>query len=80
MVMLVFAIASLRAWVVNVNARLSAREIDAIRAHSSRAGVFLTEASPDARPMRSAAAPDATTPAAGARWRFAHRRRPAPSR
>ena len=49
MVMLVFAITSLRAWVVNVNARLSAREIDAIRAHSSaRLAVFLTEGSPDA--------------------------------
>ena len=49
MVMLVFAIASLRAWVVNVNARLSAREVDAIRAHSSaRRVVFLAEASPDA--------------------------------
>ena len=50
MVMLVFAIASLRAWVVNVNARLSAREIDAIRAHSSaRLAIFLTGNSLDAQ-------------------------------
>ncbi len=49
MVMLVFAIASLHAWVVNVNARLSAREIDAIRAHSTaRLTIFLTEGSPEA--------------------------------
>jgi acyl-CoA synthetase (AMP-forming)/AMP-acid ligase II len=49
MVMLVFAIVSLRAWVVNVNARLSAREIDVIRAHSgARLVVFLTGLSPDA--------------------------------
>jgi acyl-CoA synthetase (AMP-forming)/AMP-acid ligase II len=49
MVMLVFAIASLRAWVVNVNARLSAREVDAIRAHSSaRLVIFLVADSPDA--------------------------------
>jgi long-chain acyl-CoA synthetase len=49
MVMLVFAIVSLRAWVVNLNARLSAREIDAILAHSSaRLAIFLTGNSPDA--------------------------------
>ena len=49
MVMLVFAIATLRAWVVNVNARLSAREVDAIRAHSTaRLAILLTAHSTDA--------------------------------
>ncbi|MEO7744193.1 MAG: AMP-binding protein [Usitatibacter sp.] len=49
MVMLVLAIASLRAWVVNVNARLSAREVDGIHAHSSaRLTIFLPAGSPDA--------------------------------
>jgi long-chain acyl-CoA synthetase len=49
MVMLVFALATLRAWVVNVNARLSAREVDAIRAHSgARRAIFLVEDSRDA--------------------------------
>jgi acyl-CoA synthetase (AMP-forming)/AMP-acid ligase II len=49
MVMLVFAIATLRAWVVNVNARLSAREVDTIRVHcGARRVVFLVEDSRDA--------------------------------
>jgi long-chain acyl-CoA synthetase len=49
MVMLVFALASLRAWVVNVNARLAAREVDAIREHSeARRMLFLVEDSRDA--------------------------------
>jgi long-chain acyl-CoA synthetase len=49
MVALLFAIASLDAWIVNVNARLSAREIAAIRAHARpRRVLFLPEASPDA--------------------------------
>lgn len=59
MAMLVFAIVSRRAWVVNVNARLSAREVDAIRGHSEpRRVIFLVEASADARvhAERSAAA------------------------
>lgn len=62
MLMLVFAITSLRAWVVNVNARLSAREIDAIRAHAApRITLFLVEDSPDAaaHAQRLAAASDA---------------------
>lgn len=50
MAMLVFAVAALRAWVVNVNARLAPREIDAIRAHAvPRLALFLVEESPDAR-------------------------------
>jgi acyl-CoA synthetase (AMP-forming)/AMP-acid ligase II len=50
MVMLIFAIATLRAWVVNVNARLSARELAAIRSHSgARRVIYLVGVSPDAR-------------------------------
>jgi long-chain acyl-CoA synthetase len=49
MVALLLAIPSLDAWVVNLNARLSAREVDAIRAHSgARCTLFLPEGSPDA--------------------------------
>jgi len=49
MVALLFALASLDAWIVNVNARLSAREIDAIRRHASaRCAIYLVDASPDA--------------------------------
>ena len=45
---MIFAVLSLRAWLVNVNARLSAREIEAIHAHAgARLAVFLTD-SPDA--------------------------------
>jgi long-chain acyl-CoA synthetase len=50
LVLLLFAIAGLRAWAVNVNARLSAREIDAIRAHCTpRRVLWLVDASADAR-------------------------------
>ena len=46
---LIFAVAATRAWLVNVNARLSAREIDAILAHSgARLAVFACD-SADAR-------------------------------
>ena len=49
LVALLFAVACLDAWIVNVNARLSPREIDAIRAHSgARRVLFLAGASPDA--------------------------------
>jgi long-chain acyl-CoA synthetase len=49
MVALLFAIATLDAWIVNVNARLSARELDAIRAHcGARRAVYLVGASPPA--------------------------------
>jgi acyl-CoA synthetase (AMP-forming)/AMP-acid ligase II len=49
MVALLFAVSALDAWIVNVNARLSAREIEAIRKHSqARCMLFLVEASPDA--------------------------------
>ena len=49
LVALLFALASLDAWIVNVNARLSAREIDAIRAHARpRRVLYLPGASPDA--------------------------------
>ena len=50
MVALLFAIPTLDAWTVNVNARMSPRELDAIRAHSgARRVIYLTEASPAAR-------------------------------
>lgn len=50
LVMLLFAIASLRAWIVNVNARLSRPEIEAIRGHCRpRCVVYLDSASADAR-------------------------------
>lgn len=46
MVALLFAVASLDAWIVNVNARLSAREVDAIRDHSGAiCGLFLPDIS-----------------------------------
>jgi long-chain acyl-CoA synthetase len=48
-VALIFACASIDAWIVNVNARLSAREIDTIAEHSSaRRLLFLAGASPEA--------------------------------
>jgi long-chain acyl-CoA synthetase len=48
-VALIFAAWSVNAWVVNVNARLSPREIDAIRAHSgARRVLYLGADSPDA--------------------------------
>lgn len=48
-VALLFAVASLDAWSVNVNARLSAPEIEAIRAHSgARIAVYTAGVSPDA--------------------------------
>lgn len=48
-VALIFAAAGIDAWIVNVNARLSAREIDTIAAHSSaRRVLFLAGASPEA--------------------------------
>ena len=50
MAMCVFAVTTLHAWIVNVNARLSAREIALIRQHcGARRVVYLTHASPDAR-------------------------------
>ncbi|HUP97483.1 MAG TPA: class I adenylate-forming enzyme family protein [Usitatibacter sp.] len=49
MVALLFAVASLDAWIVNLNARLSAREVDAIREHARpRCVLFLPDNSPDA--------------------------------
>ncbi|MGK5080970.1 class I adenylate-forming enzyme family protein [Janthinobacterium sp. HLX7-2] len=48
-VALIFAAASIDAWIVNANARLSAREIDTIALHSSaRRVLFLAGASPEA--------------------------------
>ncbi len=50
LVALIFAISSVNAWVVNVNARLTPREIDAIRAHSgARRVLYLGDDSPDAK-------------------------------
>ena len=49
MVALLLAVPSIAAWVVNLNARLSAREVDAIRAHAgARCTLFLPDGSPDA--------------------------------
>ena len=48
-VALIFACASVDAWVVNVNARLSAREVDTIVEHSTaRRVLYLTHNSPEA--------------------------------
>ena len=50
LVALLFAISSVHAWVVNVNARLTPREIDAIRVHSgARRVLYLGDDSPDAK-------------------------------
>jgi acyl-CoA synthetase (AMP-forming)/AMP-acid ligase II len=67
MAMLVLAVTSLRAWIVNVNARLSPREVAAIRSHSrARRVIYLTGVSPDAR---AHAATDATATALdGGSW------------
>jgi long-chain acyl-CoA synthetase len=50
LVALIFAIFSVGAWIVNVNARLSPREVDAVRAHcGARRVLYLGDDSPDAR-------------------------------
>ena len=50
LVALLFATWSVNAWVVSVNARLSPRELDAVRAHcGARRVLFLGDDSPDAR-------------------------------
>lgn len=50
MVLAMLAVTTAGAWVINVNARLSPREVGAIRAHSgARRVLYLLEASPDAR-------------------------------
>jgi acyl-CoA synthetase (AMP-forming)/AMP-acid ligase II len=50
LVALMFAVSSVGGWVVNVNARLSPREVDAIRAHATpRRVLYLADDSPDAR-------------------------------
>jgi len=50
LIALIFAAGLCDAWIVNVNARLSAREIETIRAHSGARRVFYTaDISPDAR-------------------------------
>jgi long-chain acyl-CoA synthetase len=50
LVALLFAISSVHAWVVNVNARLSPREVDSIRAHcGARRVLYLGDDSPDAK-------------------------------
>lgn len=50
LVTLIFAAGLADAWIVNVNARLSAREVDALQAHSGARIVFYTaDVSPDAR-------------------------------
>ena len=50
LVAILFAIWSVNAWVVNVNARLSPREIDTVRGHcGARRVLYLGDESPDAR-------------------------------
>jgi acyl-CoA synthetase (AMP-forming)/AMP-acid ligase II len=50
MIVLFFALATLDAWIVNVNARMSAREIELIRAHARpRRVIYLAGVSPVAR-------------------------------
>src|SRR5258705_3491287 len=50
MIVLFFALATLDAWIVNVNARMSAREIELIRAHARpRRVIYLAGVSPAAR-------------------------------
>jgi acyl-CoA synthetase (AMP-forming)/AMP-acid ligase II len=50
LVALLFAIWSVQAWAVNVNARLTPRELDAVRTHSgARRVLYLGDDSPDAR-------------------------------
>ncbi|HUP31370.1 MAG TPA: long-chain fatty acid--CoA ligase, partial [Usitatibacter sp.] len=67
MAMLVFAVTTLRAWIVNVNARLSAREVRTIREHCrARRVIYLAGISPDAR--AHAAADAAAVPLDGGRW------------
>ena len=66
MVALLFALSSLEAWIVNLNARLSAREVDAIRAHcGARCVLFLPEDSTDAA---THAARHGAQPMAGVGW------------
>jgi len=66
MVALLFALASLDAWIVNVNARLTAREVDAIRSHcGARLALFLPDGSPDAA---THAARHGAVPMAGCGW------------
>jgi long-chain acyl-CoA synthetase len=66
MVACLFALASLDAWIVNVNARLTAREVDAIRAHcGARCVLFLPDPSPDAA---THAARHGAQPMAGCGW------------
>ena len=66
MVALLFALASMDAWIVNLNARLSAREVDAIRAHcGARCVLFLPDPSPDAA---THAARHGAQPMAGCGW------------
>ena len=66
MVALLFALASVDAWIVNLNARLTAREVDAIRAHAgARCMLFLPDNSPDAA---THAARHGARPLAGCGW------------
>src|SRR6187397_1913551 len=66
MVALLFALASVDAWIVNLNARLTAREVDAIRAHAgARCMLFLPDNSPDAA---THAARHGARPVAGCGW------------
>src|SRR5689334_18837447 len=67
MAMMAFAVTTLRAWIVNVNARLSAREVALIRSHSgARRVLYLTGSSADAR--THAAADALAEPLDGGPW------------
>jgi acyl-CoA synthetase (AMP-forming)/AMP-acid ligase II len=65
LVALLFAVSAVDAWIVNVNARMSSREIAAIRAHCTPRRVVYLEDSPDAlrHAQGDGAEPLASTPA-----------------
>ncbi|WP_036169873.1 class I adenylate-forming enzyme family protein [Massilia sp. 9096] len=61
----IFAAAALEAWIVNVNARLSAPELQAIRAHSgARLALYTSAVSPDAHAHAALAGAQAMADAA----------------
>ena len=66
LVALLFALATLGAWIVNVNARLSPREVDAIRAHCGARCLLFTPA--DSADAAAHAARHHAAPMASAGW------------
>ena len=66
MALMLYAVPSAGAWIVNVNARLAAREVDAIREHAQpRRVLYLLEDSADAR---AHAQRHGASPVDGGRW------------